>query len=79
MAESSLHRRPSALLKKREMLDLDAFKGHLTWKVKNVASQLQVLDVVVNKPFKDRLSPGTGMVAMWELSTNTSGKQKKTI
>jgi hypothetical protein len=53
------------------MLVLYAFKGHLTEKVKSVASnllntdpviipgsmtsQLQVLDVVVNKPFKDRL------------------------
>jgi hypothetical protein len=63
------HRKPGALLKKRGMLDLDAFKGHLTDKVKTVASnllntnlviipggmtsQLQVLDVVVNEPFKD--------------------------
>jgi hypothetical protein len=53
------------------MLVLDAFRGHLTEKVKTVASnqlntdlviipggmtsQLQVLDVVVNKPLKDRL------------------------
>jgi hypothetical protein len=53
------------------MLVLDAFKGHLTEKVKTVASNLlntdpviipggmtsllQVLDVVVNKPFKNRL------------------------
>jgi hypothetical protein len=52
------------------MLVLDAFKGHLTEKVKAVASnllntdlviipggmtsQLQVFDVVVNKPFKDK-------------------------
>jgi hypothetical protein len=64
------HRRPGSLLKKRGMLVLDAFKGHLTEKVKTVASnllntdlviipgdmtsQLQVLDVVVNKAFKDR-------------------------
>jgi hypothetical protein len=63
------HRRPGALLKKRGMLVLDAFKGHLTEKVKTVASnllntdlviilggmtsQLHVLDVVVNKQFKD--------------------------
>jgi hypothetical protein len=63
------HRRPGALLKKRGMLVLDAFKGHLTEKVKTVASnllntdlvitpggmtsQFQVLDVVFNKPFKD--------------------------
>jgi hypothetical protein len=65
------HRRPGSLLRKREMLVLDAFKGHLTEKVKTVASnqlntdlviipggmtsQLQVLHVVVNKPFKDQL------------------------
>jgi hypothetical protein len=65
------HRRPGALPEKRGMLVLDAFKGHLTEKVKTVASnllntdlviipegmtsQLQVLDVVINKPFKDRL------------------------
>jgi hypothetical protein len=58
------HRRPGALLKKRGMLVLDAFRGHLTEKVKTIASdllntdlviiprgmtsQLQVLDVVVN-------------------------------
>jgi hypothetical protein len=63
------HRRPGALLKKRQMLALDNLKGHLTEKVKTIASdllntdlviiprgmtfQLQVLDVVVNKPFKD--------------------------
>jgi hypothetical protein len=51
------------------MLVLDTFKGHLTGKVKTVASnlvnmdlviipggltyQLQILDVAVNKPFKD--------------------------
>jgi hypothetical protein len=63
------HKRPGALLKKRGMLVLDAFMGHLTEKVKTLASnllntdlviiqggmtsQVQVLDVVVNKPFKD--------------------------
>jgi hypothetical protein len=61
------HRRPGALLKKRGMLVLDAFRGHLTEKVKTVASNLlntdlviipvgmtshlQVLNVVFNKPF----------------------------
>jgi hypothetical protein len=56
-------------IRKRGMLVLDSFKGHLTEKVKTVASnllntdlviipggmtsQLQVLDVVVNIPFKD--------------------------
>jgi hypothetical protein len=66
------NRRPGALLRKRRMLVLDAFKGHLTPEVKatitggsintdlvvipgGVTSQLQVLDVVVNKPFKDHL------------------------
>jgi hypothetical protein len=50
------------------MLALDSFKGHLTQQVKaemrkantdlvmitgGMTSRLQVLDVVVNKPFKD--------------------------
>lgn len=63
-------RRPGALSKKRNMLVLDAFRGHLTEQVKaqvqkmngdlviipgGMTSQLQVLDVVVNKPFKDNL------------------------
>jgi hypothetical protein len=77
------HRRPSALLKKRGMLVLDGFKGHLTEKVKTVASnllnmdlviipggmtsQLQVLDVIVNKPFKDRLCC---LYGEWLLSGN---------
>lgn len=62
--------RPGALLRKRGMLVLDAFRGHLTEPVKaqlenfntdlviipgGMTSQLQVLDVVVNKPFKDQL------------------------
>lgn len=64
------NRRPGALLCKRAMLVLDAFKGHLTPEVKKkitalktdlvvipggMTSKLQVLDVVVNKPFKDHL------------------------
>lgn len=59
-----------ALGNKRNMLVLDAFRGHLTEPVKTqirkmngdlviipggMTSQLQVLDVVVNKPFKDNL------------------------
>ena len=63
-------RRPGGLRKKRNMLVLDAFRGHLTEPVKKqlrdmngdlviipggMTSQLQVLDVVVNKPFKDNL------------------------
>jgi hypothetical protein len=77
------HRRPGALLKKRGVLVFDAFKGHLTEKVKTVASnilnmdlviipggmtsQLQVLDVVFNKPFKDRLRC---LYGEWLLSGN---------
>jgi hypothetical protein len=77
------HRRPGTLLKKRGMLVLGAFKGHLTEKVKTIASnllntnlviilggmtsQLQVLDVVVNKPFKDRLRR---LYGEWLLSGN---------
>ncbi|KAJ4446805.1 hypothetical protein ANN_13503 [Periplaneta americana] len=64
------NRRPGVLLCKRAMLVLDAFKGHLTLEVKKkitalktdlviipggMTSKLQVLDVVVNKPFKDQL------------------------
>lgn len=64
------NRKPGALLKLRGMLVLDAFKGHLTPQVKKeinnsntdlvvipggMTSQLQVLDVMVNKPFKDHL------------------------
>lgn len=64
------HKRPGALLRRRAMLVLDAFRGHTTVDVKRqiqnlktdlviipggMTSQLQVLDVVVNKPFKDKL------------------------
>uniref|UniRef100_A0A672HC27 HTH CENPB-type domain-containing protein n=1 Tax=Salarias fasciatus TaxID=181472 RepID=A0A672HC27_SALFA len=63
-------RRHGGLRKTRNMLVLDAFRGHLTEPVKKqlrsmngdiviipggMTSQLQVLDVVVNKPFKDNL------------------------
>jgi hypothetical protein len=41
------HRRPGALLKKRGMLVLDAFKGRLTEKVKTVASNLLNTDQVI--------------------------------
>jgi hypothetical protein len=41
------HRRPGALLKKRGMLVLDAFKGHITEKVKTVASNLLNTDLVI--------------------------------
>jgi hypothetical protein len=79
------HRRPGALLKKTGMLVLDAFKGHVTEKVKTVpsnllnkdlviipggiTSQLQVFDVVVKKPFKDRLRC---LYGEWLLSVNCS-------
>jgi hypothetical protein len=83
------HTRPGALLNKRQMLILDAFKGHLTEEVKTVASnllntdlviipggmnsQLQVLDVVVNKPFKDRLRC---LYGEWLLSGNCPHQQE---
>jgi hypothetical protein len=42
------HRRPEALLKKRGMMVLDAFRGHLTEKVKTVAYNLLVnMDLVI--------------------------------
>jgi hypothetical protein len=76
------NRRPGALLRKRGMLVLDAFKGHLTPDVKatitggsinidlvvipdGMTSQLQVLVVVVNKPFKDHLKQ---LYSEWLLS-----------
>jgi hypothetical protein len=61
---------PGTPLIKRGMLILDSFKGHLTQQVEEemrnantdlvvipggMTSQLQVLDVAVNKPFKDHL------------------------
>lgn len=64
------NRRPGASLKQRGMLVLDAFRGHLTPSVKKalsdehtdlvvipggMTSQLQVLDVSINKPFKDKI------------------------
>lgn len=87
------NRRPGVLLKKRGMLVLDSFKGHLTADVKEeitknntdlvvipggMTSQLQVLDVVVNKPFKDHLRQ---LYTDWLLKGNhaltPSGKLKK--
>jgi hypothetical protein len=76
------NRRPGALLRKRGMLGLDAFQGHLTPEVKatitggsintglvvilgGMTSQLQVLGVVVNKPFKDHLKQ---LYSEWLLS-----------
>lgn len=62
--------RPGALLNLRALLSLDAYRGHLTDPVKlaikntnsdlvtipgGMTSQLQVLDVSINKPFKDHL------------------------
>jgi hypothetical protein len=47
MAETVWHRRPGALLKKTGMLVLDAFKGHLTEKVKTIASNMLSIDQVI--------------------------------
>ncbi|KAK8785959.1 hypothetical protein V5799_007676 [Amblyomma americanum] len=64
------NRRPGALLRHRSMLVLDASCGHLTESVKRalteartdfvvipggMTSTLQPLDMVLNKPFKDRV------------------------
>lgn len=87
------NRRPGALLRQRAMLVLDAFRGHLTEQVKTnvrdnntdlviipggMTSQLQVLDVVVNKPFKDKLR---GCYTEWLLAgqhaLTPTGKIKK--
>jgi hypothetical protein len=86
-------RRPGTLLNKRGMLVLDSFKGHLTQQVKEemrkantdlivipdgMKSQLQVLDVVVSRPFKDHLRQ---LYSDWLLEGNHAltpgGKLKK--
>jgi hypothetical protein len=78
------HRKPGALIKKRRILVLDAFKSHLREKLKTVkqdlvnkqggmTSQLEVLYMVVNKPFKDCLYVEWLYMGM---STNTSSKHK---
>jgi hypothetical protein len=85
-------RRPGTLLNKRGMLVLDFFKVHRTQQVKEEMrkantdlivipgsiSQLQVLDVVVNKPFKDHLRQ---LYSDWHLEGNHAltpgGKLKK--
>ncbi|KAM7295706.1 pogo transposable element with KRAB domain [Ixodes scapularis] len=66
--------RPGAAFKIPSMLVLNAFRGHLTDEVKNtireaksdlvvipggMTSQLQPLDVCINKPFKDRCEENT--------------------
>jgi hypothetical protein len=75
------------------MLVLDAFKGHLTPELRSVihamntdlvvipggiTSQLQVLEVVVNKPFKDHLKQ---LYSEWPLAGDhiltPTGKIKK--
>ncbi|KAJ8386439.1 hypothetical protein AAFF_G00170360 [Aldrovandia affinis] len=90
-------RRRGGLRKRRNMLVLDAFRGHLTEPVKKqvkamngdlviipggMTSQLQVLDVVVNKPFKDHLDQGSfKRYTEWLLAGNhaltPSGKIQK--
>lgn len=87
------NRRPGALLRQRGMLVLDAFRGHLTPQVKKVledghtdlvvipggmTSQLQVLDVVVNKPFKDCLRRQyTEWMMSGDKQVTPTGKLKK--
>uniref|UniRef100_A0A8C6PX15 HTH CENPB-type domain-containing protein n=1 Tax=Nothobranchius furzeri TaxID=105023 RepID=A0A8C6PX15_NOTFU len=88
--------RRGALRKKRNMLIMDAFRGHLTDAVKTqlrkmngdlviipggMTSQLQVLDVVVNKPFKDNLRTRyTEWLLSGDHALTPSGKiQKPTV
>ena len=87
------NRRPGALRSPKNMLLLDAFRGHTTEPVKKklkdinskmvvipagMTSQLQPLDVSVNKPFKDHVR---AKYEEWILSDNLpltkSGKIKK--
>lgn len=85
--------RVAGLKRRRAMLVLDAFKGHLTDSVKKqiaslhsdlvtipggMTSQLQVLDVVVNKPFKDHLKKAyTNWLLSEDHALTPTGKIKK--
>jgi hypothetical protein len=76
------------------MVVLDAFKGYVTQELKGeirktntalvtipggMTSQLQVLDVAVNKPFKARLrQPYNGWLVRCNHALTPSGKLKKT-
>jgi hypothetical protein len=88
------NRRPGVLLRKWGMLVLDAFMGHLTPEMKatitgsylntdvaipgRMSSQLQVLEVVMNKLFKDCLKQ---LCREWLLTgghaLNPAGRIKK--
>lgn len=85
--------RPGGLRKVPSLLILDAFRGHLTESVKNkvkelgsqmavipggMTSQLQPLDVCVNKPFKDLLREQyEKWLASENLQLTPAGKIKK--
>ncbi|KAK0153232.1 Pogo transposable element with KRAB domain [Merluccius polli] len=86
--------RYGGLRKRRNMLVLDAFRGHLTEPVKSqvramngdlviipggMTSQLQVLDVVVNKPFKDNLRKKYRVAPVWQPRTHTDRENPEAV
>lgn len=86
-------RRPGATLCKHSFLVLDSYRGHLTDSVKTtlsragtdiaiipggMTSQLQPLDVAINKPFKDRLRKHyTDWLASEEHQLTPTGRIKR--
>uniref|UniRef100_A0A3Q3FBL7 HTH CENPB-type domain-containing protein n=1 Tax=Labrus bergylta TaxID=56723 RepID=A0A3Q3FBL7_9LABR len=76
--------RYGGLRKKRNMLVLDAFRGHLTDDLViipgGMTSQLQVLDVVGNKLFKDNLQKSYTRVApVWKARAHTDREDPEAV